>query len=162
MHEKLAKYRGIGEWFNITPEQAEKEVKNAIEGYEINPVISKYRQGVSISQIARDEGVTRQAILNHLRTYGVYNKQERNNKIKQGKPIIANNPKKENANKLPQIVFLDNKEPPSSIINSRFFKRQEPNIFEYDNWYVAKVYRDGGFKSGYSTSIEVVREFRDK
>lgn len=71
-HEILADKRKLGEWFNIDPQEAVEVVKGVIKDATIDSIVIEHLSGRTITDIARDRGVTRQAIISKLKTYGVY------------------------------------------------------------------------------------------
>lgn len=71
-HEILAGKRKMGEWFNVDPEEAVRVVKEVVEDAMIDSIVTEYLSRRTITDIARDRGVTRQAIISKLKTYGVY------------------------------------------------------------------------------------------
>lgn len=71
-HEILADKRKIGEWFNVDPQEAVRVVKGVVEDAMVDSIVTEHLSGRTITDIASDRGVTRQAIISKLKTYGVY------------------------------------------------------------------------------------------
>lgn len=147
-HGILAEHRGIGEWFNVTPEQAIEAVKTAVKEAKLDSILLAYRDGVSISQIAKDNSVTRQAIIWRLRHYGVYKEDNIVQNIEPPKPAPTHT--------TTHNEFLDGEEP---INKERNMKRIEPNIFSDGEWYKANKYSNGTFHYAYSRSIDKARQY---
>jgi hypothetical protein len=170
-HSKLSEYRrSKGEWFNISPDEAIKAVKEVIETADIDPLIEKYGQGVPITQIAKELGVTRQAILYRLRAYGVYdNKPTPKEVIKPPKKTISTPKPLQPTKQAPQqdkavngVTFLDDVIPPKEVTAGVMLKRIEANISIKDDWYVVTLYNSGVFSRAYTQDLNKAREYRDR
>lgn len=159
IHTILSDKRGVGEWFNITPEEAEYVIKNVLTDAVYDPMISQYREGISISKIAEDMGVTRQAIIHRLRDYGLRDKniyspqQEKTLEIKASRtvPTPSNDVKDYNGS-----IYLDEDKPNLPLSK---LKRIESNINFNGEWYQISVYRNGGFSYAYTRDINKAREY---
>jgi hypothetical protein len=187
-HIKLHEHRMLGEWFNVDPALAIRAVECVIEDATQDPVVEQYKKGDSVSSIAKDAGVTRQAILSRLKGYGLYNN---NGKIPEqisvrhvrGREIVATkiSDKTEwdvgdivGTDQIPQrqIESIDNKccvevktrgtiflDDIKPSLPLKSLKRFEPNVSFNGEWYQSSVYYDGAFINAYSQNIEKIRHF---
>lgn len=187
-HIKLHEHRMLGEWFNVDPSLAIRAVECVIIDATQDPVVEQYKRGDSISSIAKDAGVTRQAILSRLKGYGLYNN---NGKIPEqisvrhvkGREIVTTKISDETEWDVSNIVGIDqipkrklekvdDKCRAESKRDEHIFldeiqpqlpiknlKRLEPNVGFNGEWYRASVYFDGAFINGYSQNIEKIRHF---
>lgn len=165
-HKKLADKRRVGEWFNITPEEATNVVKSVISEAVGDPIIENYINGSSISQIAKDNNVSRQAIISKLKYYGYYSTTEimvsrphKGDKCRITPMIMPDNPKilpKPNKKITDPNTFLDEEKPTLPIGR---LKRMEPNINFNGKWYQISTYRNGEFFYAYTKDIEKAREY---
>jgi hypothetical protein len=171
-HEKLAHKRRIGEWFNATPEEAAEVVKTIVATAVKDPIISAYIQGVTISKIAVDNNVTRQAIIARLKDYGFHNNIENILIVREkGKrwqmygtyssPDAKLTDTPASPKEVPQeeIIFLDNIKPKMPLVG---LKRIEPNINFNGEWYQVSTYCQGDFKYAYTKDIQKAKMHRDK
>lgn len=153
IHDRLKDKRGIGEWFNISPEEAIEVVKDIIKDAKTDIILSSYKEGKSISQIAEDNNVSRQAIIWRLRHNGLYN-DKRTIIIPKEKAIdipVQNKPIEE----LNDIYIGDNK--PIGVIKG--LKRIEPNINYNGEWYQGSIYYNSKFHYIYSKDINKIKEY---
>ena len=158
-HNVLASKRKKGEWFNISPEEAIKVVTDIIKDAETDPILAQHRIGTSISKIAKDFNVSRQAIIYRLQMLGVKSKDIRevmtdeilkiDSKYIYPQVPILKKPTRHN------VVVLDEKPPKGSS----GFKRLEPNLYFNGEWYQISIFKDGKFNYSYTKDIEKAREY---
>jgi hypothetical protein len=166
-HKKLAEKRRIGEWFNCTPEEAEIVVKDIVQKAISDPIIDAYINGVTISKIAQDHGVTRQAILSRLTEYGYKEKPQElydNRKSWEKYGTYISTPKEESIKTSPTqeievpIIeansFLDEEKPKLPITG---LKRIEPNLNFNGEWYQVSKYINGAFFYAYTKDVNKAR-----
>lgn len=167
-HEYFKDKRKKGEWFNISPCDAEEKIKELIVNAIIDPMVTDYLAGVSITKIAEERNVSRQAILLRLSYYGYREILESNNTRKKRswkaipekcpanincieERLIISEPKKE------ENIFLDNKLP---LLPVTKLKRIEPNINFNGEWYQIVKYINGCFYYAYTQDLIKAREFK--
>lgn len=169
-HSKLAEKRRIGEWFDVSPEEATTVVQTIIETAVIDPIVTAYGEGVSISKIANTHGVTRQAIIAKLIDYGyrephdsLKGKELPTGWVKYGSyiPTSLTTKIKPHKSELPSashapITFLDDEIPVMPISK---MKRLEHNINYNGEWYQVSIYKNGAFTYAYSRDIDKARLF---
>ena len=165
-HALLAKHRRKGEWFNITPEEAEATIKPLLESAILDTVSSMYQRGETISAIAEATGVTRQAILYKLQAYGFHNNKgaivaipPKTKTVMSAAVVIP--VKKENEARNSSIVYLDDDQPPKSH-NFSYGERVDRNIKKSNEWFQASVYKDGAFIMAYTKDLDKAKQFRDQ
>ena len=61
-HEHFNDCRRLGEWFNLSPDQAIKYIKSLNYLFNVDPIIKEYIKGLPVSTIAAQFKVSRQAI----------------------------------------------------------------------------------------------------
>lgn len=155
VHKMLANKNKKGEWFYVTPDDAIVAIQTALKEAKADIIVDAYESGESISKIAEDNNVTRQAVLWRLRHLGVYNKEDKEfirntmpKTIKKQTPKIVIN------NADPVYVYLDEDKPKSVPITC---KRIEPNIHYNGEWYQITKYNNGQFYYAYTRDIEKAR-----
>jgi transposase-like protein len=167
VHKVLFKKRKIGEWFHVTPVEAEAAVKDIIVAAKIDPIVLAYQGGETISKIARDHGVSRTAILKRLAKAMVYDKDRKEIKKKLTAPkwvdeLIDNGlhsmieEKETPVNNTNHTILLDDdikKEPGGRWV------RTEKNINFNGEVYQGIVFKDKRFTTVYSANIQKVREY---
>jgi hypothetical protein len=187
-HIMLHEFRQLGEWFNVDPELAIRAVETAIADATQDPVVERYKNGDTIASIAREAGVTRQAILSRLKGYGLYDK---NGKIPEQRSVrhirkreivtskVGNHLKWDVSNitimdQIP-LVKTENIENERHVeipkgdsiflddtkpsLPLKGLKRFESNVNFNGEWYQAFVYCDGAFTYAYSQNINKARQF---
>jgi hypothetical protein len=186
-HVNLHEFRALGEWFMVTPELAMDTVKLCVATATQDPVVENYKKGVSLSVLSKMFGVTRQAILSRLKSYGVYNN---DGKIyeKHITPIVKRRevvvpitePGKawdiRDIRADDEIPLLIKEGKLASLVKSKLgdtyfldditpklpltnLKRTEPNIESNGKWYKAHVFCSSVFVTAYSKNIDKVRRF---
>jgi len=165
IHNAFQQQRRIGEWFNITQESAINKTTKIVKQAIYDPLISKYKNGTSISELARTHNVTRQAVIMKLKLYGVYGEQEDVYEIHPQSEAFKVISKRK---KSPKVVAQQEKDPiKNKIIGNKppgkeqltNLKRIEPNINSNGTWHQAFVFKNGEFINFYSKNIKEVREF---
>lgn len=141
MHDYFSKYRKIGEWFNISSQDAVNKLNELQEKYgKFDPVAKMYNEGKSITFIAKFRNCTRQNIIYHLKKIGVHDKDrivsEQENEIKSNYGQID----------------LDLKENKDLI--SGEFKILEKNISTNGKCFQLKVWMNGRFYTKYFHELD--------
>jgi hypothetical protein len=77
VHVKFSFIRVRGEWFSGHVGEICDYAKKVSEGVTLPSRVSRYIDGVSISEISRQDGVSRQAVISMLKRYGVYDPNRR-------------------------------------------------------------------------------------
>jgi len=169
-HKKLGDKRRIGEWFNVTPEEAAEVVKFVIERAVQDPIVQRYRNGDTITSIALTYGVTRQAIIARLKQFGF---RESSTNSKPWKFIIKEEEKAATSGNyteldkidalgikkpLPENTYLDELLPSLPL---QRLKRLEANINYNGDWYQISTYIAGEFKYAYTQDILKARAYRE-
>jgi hypothetical protein len=176
-HEALAEKRRVGEWFNVSPEEAMAVVKNVTQEAQKDRILEDYKNGISISKIASDRNVSRQAIISRLETYGVRGLEEKtrsNWKLYAMKempirefippdpiptPVFTPIPKvidEPRPRKIPIETYLDEEIPPLPIFK---LKQIESNISYNGEWYQTSFYSEGEFCHAYTKDITKARDY---
>ena len=164
----LYEHRTIGEWFKIeTPQDAVALIEKEIAGATEDPVVEYYKTGVTITKIAHEYNVSRQAILAKLKKYGVYDSNGKiHEKIDQApNPLFKTKftPSEGRAQHISTIedkyddtMYLDGEEPELPLHN---LKREEPNINFNGEWYQVAIFKDGEFIYAYTRDIAKARAY---
>lgn len=156
-HARFQDRRGIGEWFNITPAEAEAAVKEITKESKTDEIVLSYKNGESIQSIATKFKVSRQAILARLRTYGVYDTYKTSRDIKPYQQLRIPTRKEAEIehNEDLNIKYIDElKRRPGTM------KRVEPNISFDGTIYEMSIYISGvGFTQAYADDIDTAREY---
>lgn len=158
VHDHFKDKCKMGEWFNIQPEEAIPVIKDVLKAALSDNIINSYNNGLSITKIAKDYGVTRQAIIGKLKRYGVH-KTKMTETIITPKQRQAPTPKPINDVLNKTNIYLDDNEIP--ICKDREMKRIEPNIYYNNEWYKIVLYINKEMKQAYTRDINKAKEFRD-
>lgn len=165
-HDILSKYRTLGEWFKLpSTDMAINAIKEATKNATDDYIVENYKKGASITKMAEEYNVTRQAILARLKKYGVY---DNNGKIYEKHPdaIYQQPPKRNKTNPSEHIadidesyddtVYLDGVIPQLPLKN---LKRIEPNINSNGEWHQISIFKDGEFIYSYTQDINKARAY---
>jgi len=171
VHETFKGKRMIGEWFNVTAEEAIKAIKKTVMGATEDQIVEKYKKGNTITRIAKENGVTRQAILARLKKYGVYDKNGDLYEKYPKSPIytLLKSSDRQSPLKTTPIqnivnisdndggdMFLDEDHPKLPLKN---LKRLESNINYNEEWYQVNIFVDKEFIYAYTKNIEKARDY---
>jgi len=170
VHVKFKNYRKLGEWFDILDHiSVIEEIADTIKTATEDPIVETYKKGMSITRIAEEYQVTRQAILARLKKYGVYDSNghiyERDpNSIPNLKPQPRATPPRENKyqhistidDKYDDTTFLDGEKP---ILPLKNLKRIEPNLNSNGEWFQISLFKDGEFIYSYTKDINKARAY---
>lgn len=154
IHEALTEKRKLGEWFNVDPEEAEGVVRRITSSAHEDKIVSAYLKGDSITAIAERNNVSRQAILNRLRVYGIY---------EEGRPIICSPSR--HKERVVEDEAPSMEEDWSDIrfqdeVTTGRMTRVEANINFDGSLYEINIYIPGaGFIKAYSKDIQRAREY---
>jgi hypothetical protein len=168
IHNQLSQFRKIGEWFELpSVDNVIDIVNDTIKDATNDILVENYKKGYSISSLAKDYQVSRQAILARLKKYGVY---DSNGQIYEITPnankttFIA--PPKIKDNKTQHIstvddssddtIYLDGEVP---ILPLRNLKRIESNINFNGEWYQVSLFKDGEFIYSYTRDVNKARAY---
>lgn len=165
-HKALSQYRVLGEWFNLpSHKDAIATIESLVSSATEDLIVENYKKGMSISNIARDYEVTRQAILARLKKYGVY---DANGHIYERDPLTINpnsiiKPKANTVQHISTIddafddlTYLDGEIPELPLKN---LKRLEPNINYNGEWYQISIFRANEFIYSYTRDINKARAY---
>ncbi|MBP7509390.1 MAG: GIY-YIG nuclease family protein [Prolixibacteraceae bacterium] len=168
IHATLSEYRKKGEWFELpSPNHAVDIVEAAIKEATSDVLVENYKKGYSISSMAKEYQVSRQAILARLKKYGVY---DAKGQIYEVTPnacktaFITQLGKKDNkAHHISTVdessddtIYLDGEVPDLPLRN---LKRIEPNINSNGEWYQVSMFKDGEFIYSYTRDINKARAY---
>lgn len=169
VHRELDSQRTLGEWFSITPEKAVETIEKAIQTATNDPMVELYRKGISITKMAEQYEVTRQAILARLKKCGVYDNAGRIYEkdpatiktIRVGSNVVQ--PKENKSLHISEVkdidedtMFLDKEKP---ILPLSKLKRTEPNISFNGEWYQIAFFREGEFIYAYTKDLTKARAY---
>jgi hypothetical protein len=165
-HRELSQYRVMGEWFNLPAHGIVIEtIDRVIESATQDAIVEDYRKGVSISKLALEYEVTRQAILARLKKYGVYDSQGR---IFEKDPDAAKltgaiKPKPNTSEHISSVddsydetTYLDGEIPDLPLSK---LKRLESNINFNGEWYQISIFKDGEFIYSYTRDLNKARAY---
>jgi predicted DNA-binding protein YlxM (UPF0122 family) len=168
-HRMLKEYRKLGEWFSLPNHQIGIDVVNlVIKDATEDVIVENYKKGVSITKIAEDYEVTRQAILARLKKYGVYDNKGRifEREPSTVKPIVQPIKVKERVNVAQHIstvdeayddlTYLDGEIPNLPLKN---LKRAEPNLNYNGEWYQISLFKEGSFIYAYTKDLIKARAY---
>jgi len=164
----LFDHRTIGEWFKLeNPREAIAIIEREIEGATEDPIVENYKMGHTISKIAHEYNVSRQAILARLKKYGVYDSNGNIHEKIDQKPNPLFKTKFTPSEGVPQHIstvedkyddtmYLDGVEPNLPLHN---LKRIEPNLNYNGEWYQIAIFKDGEFIYAYTKDINKARAY---
>ena len=164
----LFDHRTIGEWFKLeNPREAIAIIEREIEGATEDPIVENYKMGHTISKIAHEYNVSRQAILARLKKYGVYDSNGNIHEKIDQKPNPLFKTKFTPSEGAPQYIstvedkyddtmYLDGVEPNLPLHN---LKRIEPNLNYNGEWYQIAIFKDGEFIYAYTKDINKARAY---
>lgn len=76
MHSLFSEFRGIGEWFDIKPEDAKKELIKMENEFNQCEIVGMYLDGLNPTKIAENVGLSRSAVVKYLLTTEIYHNRE--------------------------------------------------------------------------------------
>ena len=162
-HNEFKEYRKIGEWFDIEDhEKVIAFIKNAILSATEDPIIENYKKGISITKLAMEFQVTRQAILARLKKYGVYDNKGHiyERLVLNTSQVIPKEIEKQHIStiedKYDDTMYLDGEEPTLPL---KGLKRIEPNINSNGEWFQVSFFKDGEFIYSYTRDIIKARAY---
>lgn len=161
-HEILADKRKIGEWFNVDPQEAVRVVKGVVEDAMVDSIVTEHLSGRTITDIAGDRGVTRQAIISKLKTYGVYGRGRYRNLgivplgVEKESATPPINPSPSYSDEWGDIKILDGSKHVGKL------DRVAPNIYSSELGYRIKIYLPmRGWIEAIADSLDRARAYVD-
>lgn len=126
MHRLYEQDRKLGEWYYTDREVLKAKLISTIADLGTNDkVVSQYLHGLSITEIAHANNVTRQAILRKIKALGVEGKQD-GEKTAEGE-----------AHHYDDSVYLDIKKEHKAAF---LYKKIEPNLYKSEKYYKVSIY----------------------
>lgn len=125
MHKVFKKHRYIGEWFNITIEEAVDTLKQISQDEPICEVVRMYKDGWNATLIASTLGVSRSGVVKHLHLKGYTIKTKNKKRRSTNKPLRADH----NGNIINEDEAIDSSilypKKPTIVKNHGTIKRSE-------------------------------------